>query len=320
MSATIVGAPAWLWIACTLAAAALQTARNAMQRSLTGQLGTVGATHVRFLFGLPFALLLLAAVALVTDLSTLRASPGFFAWVLLGSGTQILGTALMLAAMRERSFVVGIAYAKTEPVQVALFALVFLGEAPGAQGLAAILLATVGVLMMSIPPRAAAAATASTASAWGAILPRAALFGIVSGGMFALSAVGFRAAILALGDGAWYGRATVTLAVSLALQAAALTLWLAWRDRAALVGIARLWRPSLLAGAAGALASQMWFLAFSLQTAAAVRTLGLVEILFAQAVSHRLFAHGSTRRELAGIAVMVAALAWLMIAGGRPPT
>ena len=41
-------------------------------------------------------------------------------------------------------------------------------------------------------------------------------------------------------------------------------------QRAALAAIFRLWRPSLLAGAAGALASQMWFLAFSLQTAAAV--------------------------------------------------
>src|SRR5438552_2894903 len=48
--------PPWLWIVFTVLAAAGQTARNAMQRELTATLGTVGATHVRFLFGFPFAL------------------------------------------------------------------------------------------------------------------------------------------------------------------------------------------------------------------------------------------------------------------------
>ena len=39
----------------------------------------------------------------------------------------------------------------------------------------------------------------------------------------------------------------------------------------------------------GAFASQMWFLAFALETAAKVRTLALVEILFAQVISRNLF-------------------------------
>ncbi|MEX0853047.1 MAG: EamA/RhaT family transporter, partial [Bauldia sp.] len=53
----------WLWAVFTLIAATAQTFRNAAQRSLTGPLGTVGATHVRFLFGLPFGLMALAVVA-----------------------------------------------------------------------------------------------------------------------------------------------------------------------------------------------------------------------------------------------------------------
>ena len=53
---------AWLWIPVTLIGAAGQVARNAMQRGLTGPLGTVGATHIRFLFGFPFSLLFLAIV------------------------------------------------------------------------------------------------------------------------------------------------------------------------------------------------------------------------------------------------------------------
>ena len=43
-----------LWIPFTIVAAFGQVARNAMQRSLTGPLGTWGANNIRFLFGLPF--------------------------------------------------------------------------------------------------------------------------------------------------------------------------------------------------------------------------------------------------------------------------
>src|SRR5262249_2562153 len=118
----------WLWAVFTLIAAAAQTARNAMQRELTGRLGTVGATHVRFLFGFPFALLSIAPMAAVIGMSLPLPPVVFWPWVLVGSLAQIVATALMLAAMNDRSFVVTIAYIKTEPVQVALFGFVLLGD------------------------------------------------------------------------------------------------------------------------------------------------------------------------------------------------
>ena len=47
--------PSWLWIPITLWAAFAQSLRNAAQRHLTRELGTLGATSVRFVYGLPFA-------------------------------------------------------------------------------------------------------------------------------------------------------------------------------------------------------------------------------------------------------------------------
>ena len=44
---------AWLWVPCTLFAAAAQTVRNAAQRTLTDEVGALSAALVRFLFGLP---------------------------------------------------------------------------------------------------------------------------------------------------------------------------------------------------------------------------------------------------------------------------
>src|SRR5688572_24787399 len=118
-----------LWVVFTLIGAIGQTARNAMQRELTASLGTVGATHVRFLFGFPFALLFLGGVAAVSSAGLPKPNLLFCAWIIVGALSQILATALMLNAMRQRSFVVATAYIKTEPVQVAVFGLVFLGDA-----------------------------------------------------------------------------------------------------------------------------------------------------------------------------------------------
>src|SRR5262249_4918821 len=115
----------WLWVVFTLIAAGAQTVRNATQRELTAKLGTVGATHVRFLFGFPFALIFLAAVMLALGHGLPQVSLVYWVWVVAGALTQIAATALMLAAMNDRSFVVVYAYIKTEPVQVALFGLIF---------------------------------------------------------------------------------------------------------------------------------------------------------------------------------------------------
>src|SRR5688572_5279763 len=121
-------AASWLWVAFTVLAAAAQTARNAMQRELTAALGTVGATHVRFLFGFPFALVFLAGVLITTGYPLPQPRLVFIPWVLVGALAQIVATALMLAAMNDRSFVVTIAYIKTEAVQAAVFGLIFLGD------------------------------------------------------------------------------------------------------------------------------------------------------------------------------------------------
>jgi drug/metabolite transporter (DMT)-like permease len=286
----------WLWAVFTLIAAAAQTVRNAAQRELTGKLGTVGATHVRFLFGCPFALIFLLAM-LGTGGTPPRPTPSFWPWLLDGALAQIAATALMLAAMEERSFVVAIAYIKTEPVQVALFGLVFLGDAVTPMMGAAIVIATLGVIIMSLRGGTWGAASGGS---W-----RPTVLGLSAGACFALSAVGFRGAILSLHDPSYVVAATFTLAAGLVLQSVLMTLYLVLRDRAVLAAIVTAWRPSMFAGFMGALASQFWFLAFALATAASVRTLALVEVLFAQAISHFVFRQTVSPREGAGIVVIV---------------
>jgi drug/metabolite transporter (DMT)-like permease len=283
----------WLWALFTVIAAFSQTVRNAAQRQLTATLGTVGATHVRFLFGFPFALVFLAGVLIATGASLPRPGLAYWAWVADGALAQVAATAAMLAAMNQRSFVVTIAYIKTEPVQVALFGLVLLGDAVTPSLALAIAVATAGVVVMSLKPGTQAGGLRPTLS------------GLAAGAMFGLSAVGFRGAILSLGLPSYLMAATFTLVVGLLLQSVLLSAYLWLRDPKVLTAIMRAWRPSLFAGFVGALASQFWFLAFALATAASVRTLALVEVLFAQAISRFVFKQPTTRREAFGIVLIV---------------
>jgi drug/metabolite transporter (DMT)-like permease len=282
----------WLWALFTVIAAASQTVRNATQRELTTTLGTAGATHVRFLFGLPFAALFLVAVVIASGQALPQPPISFWPWVLAGALAQIAATALMLAAMNDRSFVVVYAYIKTEPVQAALFGLIFLGDTVALPMAAAILIATVGVVVMALKP--------------GATLGlRATLLGLAAGSMFALSAVGYRGAILSLGLPNYLMAATYTMVVGLIVQVGLLSFYLWLRDPGVIRAILQHWRPSMLAGFLGALASQFWFLAFALATAASVRTLALVEVLFAQAISTFAFKQATTPREALGIVMIV---------------
>ncbi|MGA1676748.1 MAG: multidrug transporter, partial [Pseudomonadales bacterium] len=118
----------YLWIPITLFAALAQTIRNAAQRKLTSSLGTVGATWVRFLYGLPFALAWLAVVLVVTGSALPIPDLRFLLFVSAGALAQVLATALLLRVMAASNFALGVAYSKTEAMQVAVFGLLFLGD------------------------------------------------------------------------------------------------------------------------------------------------------------------------------------------------
>ncbi|BBF94828.1 EamA family transporter [Blastochloris tepida] len=292
-----------LWIPATLFAAATQTARNVLQRNLTDSLGTVGATLVRFLYGLPFSLLFLALVAAASGVLPPLPGQKTLAWAACGGLAQIGGTALMLAAMQRRSFAVTIAMLKAEPVLVALAGFYMLNDLPSVADAAGIATATCGVVLVSLAPSRGRGDTADLGAAG---------LGLAAGALFAVAAVGFRGAILAVPAANPLLAASTVLVVALAFQTAILVVWLALADRARLFATFAAWRPSLAAGFTGALASQFWYIGFALTSAANVRTLALVEVPFAHVVSGRLH-EAVTPREIAGMALIVAGVAVLLL-------
>lgn len=287
-----------MWVIVSLIAAAAQTGRNAAQAGLSARIGTMGATGVRFLFGLPFALVFLGLIALTTPVPV--PNKVATAYAALGAAAQVAATALMLVAMRLRGFAVATALIKTEPVALALMGAVLLHEHLGAGRIGAILLATLGVLLAS-------------GTGWRRAAPGPAAVAIAAGVLFGLSAIGFRGAILVLPSGTDLARATVTLSLTLFLQTVMVGAYLALFDRAALRGMVAAWRESLGAGFLGALASQFWFFGFALTSAANVRTLALAEVAFAALVSRRR-REAMSSVQLSGMALITAGVGWLLLA------
>lgn len=292
-----------LWIPATIGAAAAQTARNAMQRHLTAALGTLGATAVRFVYGFPFGLALLGLASLVAGHAPPSPDADALLWIAGGALAQILATALTLAAMRLKSFALAIAYTKVEPVLVALFGFVVLGERLSVLALVAIVAATAGVMAMSGNP-------------WrNGVDGRATALGVAAGAAFGLSAVCYRGGILALEEPAFFLAATTALAWALAFQSVLMLAWLRLREPDTLVRLFAEWRKSLFAGAMGAFASGGWFCGFALAPAALVRTLGLVEVAFSLLVGRNVFKQSLAPREAAGLALMLAGVAALLLLG-----
>src|SRR5438270_5205979 len=227
-----------LWIPFTITAALGQVARNAMQRSLTGRLGTWGATNIRFLFGFPFAVVFFAVVIAATGDRVPWPTPSFWPWLLLGALSQILATGLMLLAMNDRSFVVTTAYLKTEAIQTAIFGFVFLSDHLTVLKAIAILVATIGVVVTALRP--------GGEKGFAEVKPT--IIGLVAAAAFALSAIGFRGAIITVPGVSFVTAASYTLVFGLFVQTLVLTIYLLARAPDVLNAIFGLWKPSMLAG------------------------------------------------------------------------
>ncbi|MDZ7603387.1 MAG: DMT family transporter [Hoeflea sp.] len=296
------------WVLITLAAAFLQNIRSVLQKHLKGVMGTTGATFVRFGFGVPFALLFVAVLAYGLGYPIPRPNLGFAAWVTLAGLAQIAAQALLIQIFSHRNFTVGTAYSRTEPAQAALFGLIFLGDRVSGGMLLAIAISLVGVVLISLARSAGGAS-----SLMRSVFSRTAALGLASGAIFGIAAVAYRAASLSLEGPNFMMQAAVTLLAAIILQTIVMLVWMALRAPEELGRIRAAWKISLLVGLVGATASFGWFMAMTLQTAAAVKALAQVEMIFTFASSVLIFREHVNRLEIFGCILIVAGILVLLL-------
>ncbi len=284
-----------LWLVFAAAAAPLQVARNALQRGMVGAAGPWGATLVRFLFGLPFSLALLAVVALTVQ----DARPTFSArfWVGVGAGAvaQVAATGFLLLAMARSGFAVATVMQQSSLPLGAILGWFALGDRLSVSAWIGVAVATLGIAILSWPRREDVRG--------GAI---GALLGLASGAAFAVSLNGYRQSGLSLEPAHPIYAAAVGLVVAQVIQTVLLGGALAVVAPASLRAVLASWRTSLKAGLFGASASACWFAALALAPAGPVRAVGVIETPIAAAVGRRLFREKLRLRQWIGGALSAA--------------
>lgn len=286
--------PVWSFIPIAVAAAALQTARNGLQRGLLDDVGPWGATLVRFLFGLPFALAWLGVVILWSDGAAVSLDGAFVACAIAGGIAQILATAALLIAMKRTSFALGTAFQNASLPLAAIAGLAF-GDFLNPIAWAGIAAATAGLGVLSWP------AGGIRDGDW-----RGAGYGLISGAAFAVSANMFREAGHLAAPGHAILGAAITLAAVQAVQILFLASYVGAREPNNLVKVVAAWRRSLGAGFFGAAASACWFTALALAPAGAVRAIGVVDMPMAAWAGGRWFRERLSLRVWLGGALTAA--------------
>jgi drug/metabolite transporter (DMT)-like permease len=297
-----------LWIPMTIVAAFFQNLRSALQKHLKAHLSTAGATYVRFFYAWPFALLYVWGLTHFGGYEVPQINTRFMLFCIAGAISQIAFTFLLVWLFSFRNFAAGTIYSKTETVQVAVLGLVILGDPLSIGAAIAIAISFIGVLALSVAETKVTFRNLVTN-----LFGKTTLIGLACGACLGASVVFFRGAALSLGGSGFVMQAAMALAIAVVLQSVAMGIYLAVREPGQLKAVLVHWKPSLMVGITGALASVLWFSAFTLQNAAYVRALGQIELVFTILVSAIFFHEKIKRLELAGITFIVLGILILVL-------
>ena len=299
-----------LWIPLTIAAAFFQNIRSAMQKHLQGKLSTLGAAYARFIYALPLAVIYCFMVLQLADSPAPAIDSRFLFYALTGGICQIMFTVFLLWLFSFHNFAVGTTISKLETVMVALFGLMLLGDQLTPPVVVAIAISAFGLIILSAG-QARLGLIGLIRGLWR--LPT--LIGLVCAAWLGASVVLFRAASLSLGLDSFMVSAAFTMAIVLLLQTVLMGVLLVFREPDQLRKLLLHWRPAMLVGISGGLASIGWFSAFTLQNATYVRALGQIELLFTFAATLLFFREKVSLQEIIGIVLITASIMVILLAG-----
>tara|TARA_E500000331_G_scaffold355148_1_gene409923 strand:- start:517 stop:1320 length:804 start_codon:yes stop_codon:yes gene_type:complete len=263
----------------------------------------LAATLVRYLFGLPFALVYLAILWSLNDAVAPAPDATFALKILVAGILQIVATILMTRLFMTRNFAVGSVFIRCEILMTAVIGAIFFADPVPPLGCLAIVMSACGLVIVSI------AKTGTPGNLWN----NAAALGLGAGLAFSLTSLLIRSASLSLGVEPMLAAAT-TLVSMVGLQTVICVgrVWL--RDAGEFVTILRRWRLSLFVGVTSIVGSAAWFTAFTLERAAYVKTLGQIELLITVLISILFFKELPNRKEFAGMTILVVGALLLLLA------
>lgn len=299
-----------IWLPATLLAGLFQAWRTAVQQRVRKELSVNGAGLVRYLYGFPVGLVLLALYLMARDIDFPVHGPGFWSNAFAGGLAQVVATNLLIMAFGYRNYVVGTAYAKTEAVQGAILAMILLGEMLSVLTWAGIGVGVVGVVILSTGGQ-----KLSPADLLKQLGQPAALCGLGAGFLFAMTSIFVKRATLTVDTGDKVLAALTVLVAVLFLQTLMQGGYVLLRERDQFAKIFRGWRVSGQVGVLAALGSACWFTGFATAPVALVRAVGQVEVIFTLAFGRFYLREPLARSEAAGLFLVGAGVVLALIGG-----
>ena len=297
-----------LWIIATLCAATFQTIRFTLQKILAdGNLSPLGATYSRFIFAAPLVVLFSLIFFTITDISIPYLKGQFLLYAVGGGLAQILATVCVILVFKSRNFAVGITLKKTEVILTAFVGLILIGEGVSPISMSLICLGGLGVFFLS---KKVAFVERSNLS----FLNKSAIYGLLSGLLFAISAVCYRSATLSVVSDLVYLRSGFTLLIVILSQSFVMTIWLALFEpgQIKLVWLER--KKGFWVGVTSLSGSFFWFTAFTLQNAAYVKAVGQIELILSLLITTLFFKEQVLRREILGMLLIgVSAIGLILV-------
>jgi drug/metabolite transporter (DMT)-like permease len=299
-----------LWIPITVAAALFQNIRTTMQQKIRGVLSVDGANFVRYLYGAPLALGMLAFLVFGTGRKLPEISLHFVGLVTIAGIAQIVATSLMIHSFSLRNYAVGTVYSKTETVFVALFATFVANEPLHLLAWIGILVCLGGVAILSVR-----GSFTNIRAVLADLTHKGALYGVLAGATFSLAAGNIRQASKLLPDGDFMVRGITVLALMNSIQIVLMVIYLCWADRPQLGKVWVNWRSSIWVGIFSVMGSAGWALAMTLENAALVRAVGQIELVFTFIASHVVLKERPSPGEWIGSIAVVGGVVLILLGG-----
>ena len=301
-----------MWAELAFAAGCFQTGRNALARSLAGQISPALNSWSRFAFNLPCSLLLVAI--LTTRFGWPETSLAFFAYCAATAVTQLLGNVALVAAFERATFSQSIVFHKLEVAFTAVVGVWLFAEFPTPLGWAGVLACALGVLLMNLGRETGPAGWRRAFHLdTGALLALACgLLLVFASFMLKEGTAEFARLNPRVGTGR-FEAAAHTLLHTTWIEVVILSVALLLRSPGEFRHVRTHWPRMAAIGFTGFAGSICWFWSYSLALVAYVKAVGQVEAILAVILGLAIWREREAWRQLPGVAVVVAGILLVLL-------
>ena len=295
------------WVVITVIASLSQTLRSVFQKNLIEDVGVLASAYSRFVFALPFVVLL-AVLFLGTQeiflLKTISLKTWFF--LIAASICQILFTIILIKLFTLRSFAIGVAFSKTEVIQTTLLEIIIIGFILTSHVFLSIIIGFIGMLFMSKQKLIGKLG-------YNSLFLKQVTLGVSCGIFLGLSSVLYKVALDSVDTDLIYKKVLVLSFLALAFQSVIFgTYIISTEGKQNVLKLFSIWKKGLPVGFFGCAATFCWFSAFSLVDATFVRAVGQIEIVFSVLISYIFYKEKITGIELIGMSLITISILALL--------